>query len=178
MHIEFTFKNFEPSEHLKKYARRRLEKVGRFLGKSPALDLLVVMSVDKHRQKVEVKLTGEGLNLTASEQSEDMYASIDMITNKIESQVRKTAGKAHTSHRKSRDANVDVYTYDVIEEDGIKVVNGSENYSRKPLHLDEALLQLQQGDSELLVFFNAELERINVLYRKLNGDFGLIDPLS
>lgn len=40
MHMEFTFKNFEPSEHLKKYARRRLEKAGRFLGKSPALDMV------------------------------------------------------------------------------------------------------------------------------------------
>ena len=80
MHIEFTFKNFEPSEHLKKYARRRFEKTGRFLGKSPALDLQVVLAVDKHRHRAEIKLTGEGLNITASEQSDDMYATIDLVT--------------------------------------------------------------------------------------------------
>ena len=178
MHIEFTFKNFEPSEHLKKYARRRFEKTGRFLGKSPALDLQVVLAVDKHRHRAEIKLTGEGLNITASEQSDDMYATIDLVTDKIESQVRNAAAKAHQSRRKSRDANVDIYTYDVQEENGTKVVNGTENYSPKPLHLDEALLQLEQTDGEVLVFFHADLERINVLYRKRNGDFGLIDPLS
>ncbi len=178
MHIEFTFKNFEPSEHLKKYARRRFEKAGRFLGKSPALALQVVLTVDKHRHRAEIKLTGEGLNVTASEQSDDMYATIDMVTDKIESQVRKAAAKSRQSRRKSRDANVDVYTYDVQEENGVKVVNGTENYSPKPLHLDEALLQLEQTGGEVLVFFHADLERINVLYRKRNGDFGLIDPLS
>lgn len=177
MHIEFTFKNFEPSEHLKKYARRRLEKAGRFLGKSPALDLLVVMTVDKHRHKVELKLTGEGLNLTASEQSDDMYASIDLVTDKIESQVRKAAAKSN-ERRKSRNANVDIYTYDVTEENGAKVVSGTENFSPKPLHLDEALLQLEQSGSEVLVFYHAELYRFNVLYRKRNGDYGLIDPMS
>ena len=163
MHIEFTFKNFE-------YARRRFEKTGRFLGKSPALDLQVVLAVDKHRHRAEIKLTGEGLNITASEQSDDMYATIDLVTDKIESQVRKAAAKAHQSRRKS--------TYDVQEENGTKVVNGTENYSPKPLHLDEALLQLEQTDGEVLVFFHADLERINVLYRKRNGDFGLIAPLS
>lgn len=174
MHIEFTFKNFEPSEHLKKYARRRLEKSGRFLGKSPSLNMLVVLSVDKHRHHAEIKLTGEGLNITASEQSDDMYASIDLVTDKVESQVRKSAAK---SHERRKTTNVDVYTYDVQEDDGTKVVSGTENYSPKPLHLDEALLQLEQSGSEVLVFFNAELDRINVLYRKRNGDFGLIDPL-
>ena len=52
MHISFTFKNFEPSEHLRKYARRRMEKLGRFFGKNPALDAQVNMAVDKFRQRV------------------------------------------------------------------------------------------------------------------------------
>ena len=177
MHMEFTFKNFEPSEHLKKYARRRLEKAGRFLGKSPALDMVVILSIDKHRQKAEVKLSCEGLNFSASEQSDDMYTSIDLVTDKIESQVRKAAARSH-ERRKSRNANVDVYTYDVEEADGVKVVNGSENYAPKPLHLDEAVLQLDQSGNDFLVFLHADNERINVLYKKRSGDFGLIDPLA
>ena len=177
MHMEFTFKNFEPSEHLKKYARRRLDKAGRFLGKSPALDMVVILTLDKHRHRAEVKLNGEGLNFSASEQSDDMYASIDLVTDKIESQVRKAAARSH-ERRRSHDANVDVYTYDIAEEDGAKVVNGSENYAPKPLHLDEAVLQLDQSGNDFLVFLHADNERINVLYRKRNGDFGLIDPLA
>lgn len=176
MHIEFTFKNFEPSEHLRKYARRRFEKVGRFLGKSPALSMQVVLSVDKFRHKAEVKLTGDNLNVSASEQSDDMYATIDMITDKVESQVRKHASRATEGRRAGR-AQIDVYSYEVNEENGAQVVSGTENYAPKPLHLDEALLQFQQADKEVLVFFNAELERLNVIYKKRNGDFGLIDPV-
>ena len=58
-------------------ARRRMEKLGRFFGKNPALDAQVNMAVDKFRQRVEVQLTGDGINIAASEVSEDMYASID-----------------------------------------------------------------------------------------------------
>lgn len=176
MNIEFTFKNFEPSEHLKKYARRRFEKIGRFIGKSPALSMQVLLSVDKFHHKAEVSLTGEGLNINATEQSKDMYATIDMISDKLSSQVRRSADKLH-SRQKSRDANVDIYSYDVVEEDGIQVVNGKENFAPKPLHMDEAIMQLQQNESEVLVFINADLERINVIYRKNNGDFGVIDPI-
>ncbi len=176
MNIEFTFKNFDPSEHLKKYARRRFEKIGRFIGKSPALHMQVMLSVDKYNHKAEVQLTGEGLNINATEQSKDMYATIDMISDKISSQVRRSSDKLHSRH-KSRDVNVDIYSYDLLEEDGLQVVNGTENFSKKPLHMDEAIMQLQQSDKEILVFINADLERINVLYRKGNGDFGIIDPI-
>ena len=88
MHISFTFKNFEPSEHLRKYARRRLEKLGRFLGKNPALDTQVLMTVDKFRQKVEVQIAGEGLAVSASESSEDMYATIDLVLGPSSGSVR------------------------------------------------------------------------------------------
>ena len=178
MHIDFTFKNFDPSEHLKKYARRRFEKVGRFLGKHPELTMQVVLTVDKIRQRVEVKLTGEGLNVNATEQSADMYASIDLVSDKLESQVRKSADKGQSNRRKSRDnVNVDIYSYELKEENGIQVVSGTENFAPKPLHMDEAIMQLQQSESEVLVFINAELERINVIYRKKNGEFGIIDPI-
>lgn len=176
MNIDFTFKNFDPSEHLKKYARRRFEKITRFLGKSPALQMQVILSVDKFHHKAEISLAGEGLNINAAESSKDMYATIDMISDKISSQVRRSSEKLH-SRQKSRDVNVDIYSYDILEEDGIQVVNGKENFAPKPLHMDEAIMQLQQSDNEVLVFINADLERINVIYRKNNGDFGIIDPI-
>ena len=99
MHISFTFKNFEPSEHLRKYARRRMEKLGRFFGKNPALDAQVNMAVDKFRQRVEVQLTGDGINIAASEVSEDMYASIDLVLDKLEAQVKKFVSRNKEIHR-------------------------------------------------------------------------------
>ena len=83
MNIAFSFKNFEPSEHLKKYARRRMEKMGRFFGKSSGLEINVVMTMDKIRHRCEVTVTGEGLHLNASEQTNDMYAAIDLVRDKL-----------------------------------------------------------------------------------------------
>ncbi len=175
MHITFTFRNFEASEHLKKYARRRFEKVGRFLGKNAALDLQVLLSVDKHRQKVEVILSGEGMNVSTAEESNDMYASIDLMTDKLESQIRKHATKSRERHKVKE--NIDIYSYQVEEEEGVKIVSGDEFFSPKPVMVEEAILQLEKNNAEFIVFLNAELDRVNVLYKKRNGNFGLIDPV-
>ncbi|MBO4334354.1 MAG: ribosome-associated translation inhibitor RaiA [Desulfovibrio sp.] len=178
MNISFVFKNFEASEHLKKYARRRMEKLGRFFGKSSGLDLAVALSVDKFRHRCEVTLTGEGLHINASEQTSDMYAAIDLVSDKVESQVKKRVSKVKEQRRKMREQDIDVFTYtlDGEDESSPKVV-GTPRFATKPLHLDEALMQLEAIGSEFLVFFNAENNRINVVYRRRNSGYALIDPV-
>ena len=177
MHISFTFKNFEPSEHLRKYARRRMEKLGRFFGKNPALDAQVNMAVDKFRQRVEVQLTGDGINIAASEVSEDMYASIDLVLDKLEAQVKKFVSRNKEIHRKGRANDIDVYTFEVTEEDGERTITGRDHFSPKPMSPDEAAMQLDANDFEVLTFLNSENDRINVIYRRKNGNLGLIDPI-
>ena len=167
MHISFTFKNFEPSEHLRKYARRRMEKLGRFFGKNPALDAQVNMAVDKFRQRVEVQLTGDGINIAASEASEDM----------LEAQVKKFVSRNKEIHRKGRANDIDVYTFEVTEEDGERTITGRDHFSPKPMSPDEAAMQLDANDFEFLTFLNSENDRINVIYRRKNGNLGLIDPI-
>ncbi len=179
MHISFTFKNFEPSEHLRKYARRRMEKLGRFFGKNSSLDAQVVMLVDKFRQRIEIQLSGEGVNLSAEEQSEDMYASIDLVTDKLSGQIKKFISKNRDQWRKSHiPAEIDVFKFEPSEpEDPAIVDRGDAHYSSKPMFPDEAALQLDARDYDFIVFRNAENERINVIYRRKTGDYGLIDPV-
>lgn len=175
MHISFTFKNFEPSEHLRKYARRRMEKLGRFLGKNPALDAQVLMSVDKFRQRVEVQVSGEGLNIAATETSEDMYATIDLVLDKLEAQVKKFASRSKEIQRKGR-VNIDVYTFDAVETEDTTITD-RDHFSPKPMSPEEAAMQMEAQDFEFLTFLNSENERINVIYRRKNGHLGLIDPI-
>ena len=104
MNIAFTFKNFEASDHLKKYARRRMEKMGRFFGKASGLEVGVVLTVDKFRHRCEVTIAGEGLHLSASEQSSDMYAAIDLCNDRIGQQLRKASERRSQI---SRDTMVD-----------------------------------------------------------------------
>ena len=177
MHIAFTFKNFEPSDHLKKYARRRFEKLGRFFGKASGLDVQVGLSVDKFRHKCDVQVGGEGLQLTAADQTEDMYASIDLVLDKLEAQVKKHVSKVKEHRRQSKNAVIDVFTYHLQEEDGERTIAGASQFEPKPTHVDEAVMQLDASENEFLVFLNAESERINVLYLRRNGGYGLIDPI-
>ena len=178
MNIAFSFKNFEPSEHLKKYARRRMEKMGRFFGKASGLDINVVMTADKIRHRCEVTVTGEGLHLNASEQTNDMYAAIDLVRDKLESQIKRQVSRVREQRRRARDADLDVFTYTMDgEAEASPGISGSDRFAGKPLHLDEALMQLETVGGEFFVFINAETARVNVVYRKSAGGFALIDPV-
>ena len=108
MNISFAFKNFEASEHLKKYARRRMEKLGRFFGKASGLEVAVVLTVDKFRHRCEVTVTGEGLHINATEQTSDMYAAIDLVTDKVESQIKRQVARVKAQRRHARNTDVDV----------------------------------------------------------------------
>ena len=178
MNISFTFKNFDPSDHLKKYARRRFEKLGRFFGKSAGLDVQVTLTVDKFRQQCDVNITGEGLQLSAREQTDEMYSSIDLVLDKLEAQIKKHVSRIKERHRQARNAKVDIYTYSFgVEDTPESPVADVSCFEPKPMQLDEAVMQLESVGSEFLVFLNDENQRINVLYRRRSGDYGLIDPI-
>ena len=178
MNISFAFKNFEASDHLKKYARRRMEKLGRFHGKAAGLEANIVLTVDKFRHRCEVTVSGEGLHVNASEQTSDMYAAIDLATDKVESQIKRQISRVKEQRRKARNAEVDVFTYhlDAQQENAPDVI-GTDRFAPKPLHLDEALMQLESIGGDFLVFLNAENNRVNVVYRRRALGYALIDPV-
>ena len=177
MNISFAFKNFDASDHLKKYARRRMEKLGRFFGKAAGLEVDVVLTVDKFRHRCEVTVTGEGLHINATEQTSDMYAAIDLVTDKIESQIKKQVSRVKEQRRQARNADVDIFTYNVESEEDQPDVVGTDRFAPKPLHLDEALMQLENVGGDFLVFISAESGRVNVVYRRKTSGFALIDPV-
>ncbi len=177
MNISFTFKNFEPSDHLKEYAQKRFEKVGKFISDSEA-DLQVSLLVDKFHHKADVILNADSIHISAYEESEDMYSTIDMVLDKLEAQLRRMREKMKSRKRKRRGSKVQMnfLSYeDATSEDGPTIV-GTDSYEAKPMSVDEAAEQLNSLDNEFLVFLNAETEEVNVIYKRKNGDYGLIDP--
>lgn len=175
MNIHFTFKNFEPSEHLKKYAATRFGKLSKY-GIDNA-ELQIGMSVEKHRQMAEVILKGDGLHISAFEESQDMYATMDMVLDKITAQLKKSREKGGLRKKAGQDTvRLDVFSYS--KSDGCKerTIIETDSYLAKPMDVDEAAMQLDNLGYEFLVFRNAETERINVIYVRKDGNFGLIDP--
>lgn len=179
MRIDFTFKNFEPSPHLRAYAQRRMDKLVRFFGKNAEMEARMVLIVDKFRQRIEVQLTGCGITIGAEEESSDMYASIDLVVDKLSAQIKKYISKNRDQWRSSRGkaGPIDVFQYNEPEPEGGNIVDrGDVHYSPRPVSPEEAALQLDAKGDEFLVFKNAQNNRINVIYHRKNGDYGLIDP--
>jgi len=177
MNIALTFKNFEPSDHLRRYAERRFAKLGRFVHKADNVEMTAVLTVDKFRHKADVQLSGDGVSISAVEQSSDMYATVDMVLDKLEVQLKKHAERMKEKRRAGKSPAAATDTA-VLPEEGVdfQPVIIEENVEPKPMFADEAALQLEQRDDVVLIFLNAETERINVIYRRKQGGFGLIDP--
>jgi len=178
MNITYAFKNFDPSDHLKEYASSRFEKMGKFIGDTMETELQINLAVEKFRHQAEVILTADNLHISAYEESEDMYSTIDLVLEKLESQLKRMRER-HKERRRAgtpRAARMDVISF--TEESGAREPNIKEtdNFEPKPMSVDEAAMQLESLKFEFLVFRNAETSRVNVLYRTKNGDFGLIDP--
>ncbi len=178
MQITFNFKNFEPSEHLKNYARTRFEKLAKYMNNTEHMELLVNLSVEKFRQQAEVVMTGESLKLSANEESEDMYSTIDLVLDKMDAQVRKLREKAKDRRKKGQGTvRADYFTFgEGAPGEREQNIVSSDSYVPKPMSVDEAAMQLDNLQYDFLVFQDAQTERISVIYKRKNGDYGLIDP--
>lgn len=178
MRITFNFKNFDPSDHLRKYARDRFGKLAKFMPGAENTELQVNLEVEKFRHIADIVLTGKNLHISAREDSEDMYSTVDMVWDKLEAQMRKLRDKDKTKRRgMGETVRMDILTF---EEDKAGKrrpnIEKTDHFEPKPMVVEEAAMQLNNTDNEFLVFLNAENERVNVIYRRKTGDFGLIDP--
>jgi putative sigma-54 modulation protein len=133
--------------------------------------------VEKFRHIADIVLTGKNVHISAREDSEDMYSTVDLVWDKLEAQMRKVRDKDKSRRKGGSDSpRMDAGSFD--EEGGTRrpQIQKTDDFSPKPMIVEEAALQLESTDNEFLVFLNAENERVNVIYRRKTGDFGLIDP--
>ena len=178
MNISYAFKNFEPSDHLKEHASSRFEKMGKFIGDTIETELQINLGVDKFRHQAEVILTADNLHISAYEESEDMYSTIDLVSEKLEAQLKRMRER-HKERRRAgtpRSARMDVISFSDDATDTAPIIKESDLFEPKPMSVDEAAMQLAALKYEFLVFRHSDTDRVNVLYRTKTGDFGLIDP--
>ncbi|SKA71878.1 ribosome hibernation-promoting factor, HPF/YfiA family [Desulfobaculum bizertense] len=176
MNISLTFKNFEPSPHLRKYANKRFGKLLKF-DKTANAELNITLEVEKFRHIVDATLTGDNMNISATEKSEDMYQSIDLAVDKMNAQVRKLREKSKDRYRRGEGlVRMDVVSFADAAHSEPPTIVETDSYPPKPMAVEEAAMQLDSLQFEFLVFLNAETERPNVIYRRKDGNYGLIDP--
>ncbi len=176
MNINFNFKNFDPSPHLKEYAQKRFGKIEKFVSGLTDPELAVHLSVEKFRQMAEVIFSADDIHVSAYQESEDMYASIDKVLDKLSAQLAKIRDKQKSRRRRRQQVQMDVISFAEATSDP-KILE-SDKYEPKPMSVEEAAEQIQARDLEFLVFQNSQTDSINVIYKRKSGDFGVIIPES
>lgn len=179
MELVVTGRHLEVTPAIRDYAAKKIDHIG--IDFPRIISAHFILEVQKFRQIAElVLLCGNHISIEATETSEDLYASIDKVVDKVARQMRKYKTKMQ-NHRPRRASlqHIDehVLAHDLHEEHGSARVVHTEKFAVKPMFVDEAVLQLEMNDhNQFLVFLNADTEKVNVVYRRKRGDYGLIQP--
>lgn len=175
MQINVTFRHMEPSERVRTYAEEKIGRVKRYL--TEPIEVNIVLTTEKFRQIAEVTISSNGLNINASEETEDIFSAIDLLADTVEAQIKKQLEKTRRKKGTSRAGGKSGFGpaagrgFLGDEEESIM----TETYDPKPIDVEEAILQLNTARKEVLVFVNSSTGRINVLYRRKDGYYGLIE---
>jgi putative sigma-54 modulation protein len=173
MDITVTFRKMEPIESLKEYAVEKVSKLKKYL--EDPMEAHVVLSVEKFRHSADVTLSVNGARVKGVEETGDMYSAIDQVMDKIEIQVKKLRAKVKNRRTDSIKGEEAAETMEgPVDEPTIRV----EKLVAKPMDPEEAAMQLTASRQDFLVFRNARTRETNVIYKRKDGDIGLIEPAS
>jgi putative sigma-54 modulation protein len=180
MQISVTFRNVEPSPPLRTYAEEKISRIKKYL--EEPIEAHVVLKVEKFRHTAEVSIEANGLRINGAEQTDDLYSAIDMLADTIEGQAKR--GKEKSRRRKSSNSGKELAgssqeaAYSAGDEEEAPRVIRTEQVYAKPMDLDEAVMQLNLSNGEFMVFTNRRSNRINVLYRRKDGHYGLVETIA
>jgi putative sigma-54 modulation protein len=191
MQLSVTFRHMDSTEALKDYAREKIERIRKYF--PDPIKAHVVLACDRgYNHIADVMITlHNGIVIKGEETTEDMYSSIDLVMAKIERQVRRYKEKIrhHKGLESIHGQREIVHSVVTVEEAGEKVAaapNGANGdgepniikkskFFAKPMSTKEAVMQMNLLDNDFLVFTNASSHEVNVVYRRGDGTYGLIE---
>jgi len=182
MNVVITGRHFDITEGIKAHVNDRIVKLDKFFHK--ILEAHVILSVEKLAHITEITVIGKHFKLTATETTSDMYASIDAAVNSLEKQLKKLHDKIKEHRVRSSSSRIqDIAARSISAIKGVfrpdrntsgpRIVE-TERIAEKPMSTEEAVEELKISNGEFIVFRNAADDRINVIYKRKDGDFGLI----
>ncbi|QGU00393.1 Ribosome hibernation promoting factor Hpf [Candidatus Syntrophocurvum alkaliphilum] len=178
MKLDIRGKNIDLTDALKDYTTKRLSKLERYI--DDVKEAQVALSVEGEGHKVEVTIPLNGVILRGEEATDDMYSSIDKVIDKLEKQIEKHKTKLYKRHRGvglkqgiQEEIQKELNKEDKTEK--FKVVR-TKRFAMKPMDEEEAIMQMNLLGHSFFVFFNAETEEVNVVYKRVDGNYGLIEP--
>ncbi|WP_026478985.1 ribosome hibernation-promoting factor, HPF/YfiA family [Alkaliphilus transvaalensis] len=175
MRVIVSGKNIDVTDALRDQIESKMIKLEKFFNQE--VEAKATLSVQKARQKIEVTIPINGTILRAEEATEDMYSSIDKVVDKLTRQLRKHKTKMENrkvSYETIRFENIPLPQKDEEELDS-KIVK-TKRFAIKPMTSEEAVLQMELVGHNFFVYTNADTEEVNVVYKRKDGNYGLIEP--
>jgi len=173
MQVTVTFRHVEPTDGLRSYAEEKVQRVHKYL-RHP-IDAHVILAVEKQRHIAEVQVNASHLNITATEETGDLYSAIDLAMDKVERQVKKHVEK----HKEHKGPSVATATAEAQQAPAPERNGGAIRTQRvtvKPMSVEEAILQLKTAKNDFLLFRNASNEILSVVFRRKDGNYGVLEP--
>ena len=176
MRIIISGKNIDITDGLRQAVEDNLSKLERYF--TPETDIIVTLSIEKERQKIEVTIPVKG-NIIRSEQvSNDMYVSIDLVEEVIERQLKKYKNKIIDQKQSApslQNFQKEYIEKEIEDDEDVKIIR-TKRFGMKPMYPEDACVQMELLGHNFFVFQNAETEEVNVVYKRKGNTYGLIEP--
>ena len=173
MNFIISGKNIDVTKGLRSAIEQKLGKLERYF--TPETEIHVTLSVEKDRQKIEVTIPVKG-NIIRSEQvSNDMYVSIDLVEEIIERQLKKYKNKIIDKKQAAGNFKQEFIEKDYVDDEEIQIVR-SKKFDIKPMYPEDACIQMELLGHNFFVFFNAETDQVNVVYKRKGNTYGIMEP--
>jgi len=176
MNLRFTTKQMELTPDIRSYCERRLKSIQKLL--RPPVEVDLVLSHEKYRYKIEANLKAKGLVAVAENESPDLMVTLgkvfDSLEKKVKKEKEKTREKKRRLAREQRQKSLRLEAEAGSQEE--KRVIRMDDYSLKPMTVEEAIMQLDLERKDVFVFRREDNEKLAVIFRRRDGHYGLIEP--
>jgi putative sigma-54 modulation protein len=174
MKISIYSKNLQLTDALREASIKKLRRLDKFFQQD--IEAKVVLSIEKKIHKVEVTIPFNGRIVRVEEYSDDMYNAIDEAVESLEQQIRKYKTKLQNKRHSNESIKFEnIEPLEDDEEEEFKVVK-TKRFAIKPMNIEEAILQMDLLKHNFFVFLNADTDEVNVVYRRKDANYGLIEP--
>ncbi|RZV37620.1 MAG: ribosome-associated translation inhibitor RaiA [Candidatus Acidulodesulfobacterium acidiphilum] len=174
MNIAVTFKHIDSSDAIRQYAESKFPKLEKYLNN--IMDVHITLSIERvdHKESgvAQIKLTAKNLTVNAEEKSADIYSAIDLLLEKVESQIKKHKEKMRRKEHVEEGADL----FSETDDDSSLDIAIKDDYERQPLSVKEALHKLEKRNKDFIIFKDKESSKVSFIYRGDDGEISMITP--
>ena len=167
-------KKLEVTDSIKDYIESKIGRLDKYFDNPDNITATVAIKIDGKKQIVEVTINTNSFIVRGEESNDDLYTSIDLVSDKIERQIRKNKTRMHKKINKDKIKDFNL-SYDNEIEEKSDIIVKRKTVETKPMDEEEAILQMELLGHDFFVFKNANTDEFNIIYKRKNGDYGIIE---